>query len=80
MQGTDGLGQGLTTYPTSADPLELETHASCEALEGEGRVVRHLDAVNYAPGVDATAGKAFVIWMPLAVESPPEGGMRRRSD
>jgi hypothetical protein len=80
MQGQGGgVGMGLTTYPDSADPVELENHASCETLEGDGRAVRHLDAVVHAPSADASAGQRFVIWMPVEAPPPPEGeGFRRR--
>jgi hypothetical protein len=75
MQGTDGHGKGLTTYPASEDQEQLDAHADCLELEAQGTIRRHLEH----DGVEHSSGLPFVIWMPVeGAPPPPEGGARRR--
>jgi hypothetical protein len=67
MQGTNGLGQGLTTYPASEDPEQLQAHDDCLALEATGGCVRYLES----DGVNHPTGAPFVIWMPVAPPPAP---------
>lgn len=65
MQGKDGLGRGLTTYPDSQDEEQLEMHRDCLKLEREGKIMRHHEGARHADGALSSEGQRFVIWMPV---------------
>lgn len=71
MQGTGGLGQGLTTYPDDPDPDVKYTHDCVVALSDSGGCVLHGQGMTYQAGAEATQGQRFMIWMPLPGATPP---------
>lgn len=62
MQGHNGLGRGLTTFPDGDEAQQAE-HAECLALEASGKAQRHVEGVRHSEA-DGPTGTLFVIWMP----------------